>query len=219
MDLHFLIPQHSSSSIEQTRRLAATARPPTQGEDVRFRFERRQLHEQKEAVTAFQSPASVQEVLDTFGAGRDGQDAEAWPAEPGAVNVLRPRRFVCEEFAVKAARGQADPCHRHGGSVGFKEEPCAIPLSALVQRLQTKDAIWDDAAFQTPANVHRPLKRLSLPPDNARQLALIRTKQPNASLLAARGIYRAAGYTLVNSEPHHSFGQALVGETWELVLS
>ena len=41
----------------------------------------------------------------------------------------------------------------------------------------------------------------------------------NASLLAARGIYRAAGYTLVNSEPHNSFGQALVGETWELALS
>ena len=41
----------------------------------------------------------------------------------------------------------------------------------------------------------------------------------HASLLAARGIYRAAGYTLVSSEPHHSFGQTLVGETWELVLA
>jgi GNAT superfamily N-acetyltransferase len=41
----------------------------------------------------------------------------------------------------------------------------------------------------------------------------------NANLLAARGIYRAAGYALVRSESHHSFGRALVGETWELVLS
>ena len=41
----------------------------------------------------------------------------------------------------------------------------------------------------------------------------------NASLLAARGIYRAAGYTLVNSKPHNSFGHALVGETWERALS
>ena len=41
----------------------------------------------------------------------------------------------------------------------------------------------------------------------------------NANLLAARGIYRAAGYALVRSEPHHSFGHDLVGETWELVLS
>ena len=41
----------------------------------------------------------------------------------------------------------------------------------------------------------------------------------NASLLAARGIYRRCGYVLTHSEPHHSFGHALVGETWELTLS
>jgi DNA-binding MarR family transcriptional regulator/predicted N-acetyltransferase YhbS len=40
----------------------------------------------------------------------------------------------------------------------------------------------------------------------------------NANLAAARGIYRQAGYVLTHSEPHHSFGHDLVGETWELVL-
>lgn len=40
----------------------------------------------------------------------------------------------------------------------------------------------------------------------------------NANLLAARGIYRKAGYVLVRSELHHSFGHDLVGETWELAL-
>jgi DNA-binding MarR family transcriptional regulator/GNAT superfamily N-acetyltransferase len=40
----------------------------------------------------------------------------------------------------------------------------------------------------------------------------------NASLIAARGIYRKAGYVLTHSEPHHSFGHDLVGETWELGL-
>ncbi len=40
----------------------------------------------------------------------------------------------------------------------------------------------------------------------------------NASLLAARGIYAKAGYVLTHSEPHHSFGHDLVGETWELAL-
>ncbi len=40
----------------------------------------------------------------------------------------------------------------------------------------------------------------------------------NSVLLAARGIYAKAGYTLVASEPHHSFGQPLVGEVWELAL-
>jgi DNA-binding MarR family transcriptional regulator/GNAT superfamily N-acetyltransferase len=37
-------------------------------------------------------------------------------------------------------------------------------------------------------------------------------------LLAARGIYERAGFVRVASEPHHSFGHDLVGETWELTL-
>jgi DNA-binding MarR family transcriptional regulator/GNAT superfamily N-acetyltransferase len=41
----------------------------------------------------------------------------------------------------------------------------------------------------------------------------------NSLLVAARGIYRKAGYQLVASEAHTSFGHALVGETWELELS
>jgi DNA-binding MarR family transcriptional regulator/GNAT superfamily N-acetyltransferase len=41
----------------------------------------------------------------------------------------------------------------------------------------------------------------------------------NSNLVAARSIYRKAGYTLVASEAHHSFGHDLVGETWELVLA
>ena len=37
-------------------------------------------------------------------------------------------------------------------------------------------------------------------------------------LLPARVIYQRAGYRLVASEPHHSFGQDLVGEHWEKSL-
>lgn len=40
----------------------------------------------------------------------------------------------------------------------------------------------------------------------------------NSILLAARAIYMKAGFRLVHSEPHPSFGQNLVGETWELTL-
>jgi DNA-binding MarR family transcriptional regulator/predicted N-acetyltransferase YhbS len=40
----------------------------------------------------------------------------------------------------------------------------------------------------------------------------------NSNLLAARAIYGKAGYRLVASEAHHSFGHDLVGETWELAL-
>jgi DNA-binding MarR family transcriptional regulator/GNAT superfamily N-acetyltransferase len=36
----------------------------------------------------------------------------------------------------------------------------------------------------------------------------------NSVLVAARGIYAKAGYRLLRSEPHHSFGHDLVGEYW-----
>lgn len=41
----------------------------------------------------------------------------------------------------------------------------------------------------------------------------------NNLLTAARGIYQKAGYTLTASEPHHSFGHDLVGETWQKELA
>jgi DNA-binding MarR family transcriptional regulator/N-acetylglutamate synthase-like GNAT family acetyltransferase len=40
----------------------------------------------------------------------------------------------------------------------------------------------------------------------------------NSILLAARHIYEKAGFRLIHSEPHRSFGHDLVGETWELTL-
>jgi DNA-binding MarR family transcriptional regulator/GNAT superfamily N-acetyltransferase len=40
-----------------------------------------------------------------------------------------------------------------------------------------------------------------------------------SQLDTARGIYQKAGYRLIRSEPDNSFGQALVGEVWELPLT
>jgi GNAT superfamily N-acetyltransferase len=40
----------------------------------------------------------------------------------------------------------------------------------------------------------------------------------NDILVSARRLYEAAGFTLTASQPHHSWGQNLVGQTWTLAL-
>jgi hypothetical protein len=40
----------------------------------------------------------------------------------------------------------------------------------------------------------------------------------NDILVSARRIYQAAGFQLVQEEPHHSFDKDLVGQYWELPL-
>jgi GNAT superfamily N-acetyltransferase len=40
----------------------------------------------------------------------------------------------------------------------------------------------------------------------------------NSVLTSARHLYEKAGFQLLATEPHHSYGHDLVGETWELTL-
>ena len=53
----------------------------------------------------------------------------------------------------------------------------------------------------------------------AREAGYARIRLWTQSILTgARAIYRKAGYRLIATEPHRSFGAELIGENWELTL-
>ena len=54
------------------------------------------------------------------------------------------------------------------------------------------------------------------PPRLVRSISMI--GMATLFLIGARKIYQDAGFALVKTEPHRSWGQNLIGETWEREL-
>ncbi len=109
--------------------------------------------------------------------GGDGQHAKPLPAEPGAVKVLRPSRFVGEQFSLETGLVKIAACHGHGVTVGFKEIPTLFAVE-----FQTKYPVGNDPAFLPLADVHLPLKRFA----PVRDLQIVRRQQPDVFPVPAR---------------------------------
>ena len=142
---------------------------------------------------------------------------------------------ICPRCAVRAGirleRGLRGPCCRDRRAVHPQVQPGA---GALLDRRDGRRAGWlgvpraaiEDGGQAAPADP-RPRARgqgigkrlVDECIAHARKLGYRKlTLWTQSTLLAARHIYKAAGFKLVTTEPHCSFGVDLVGEYWELKL-
>src|ERR1017187_9036830 len=112
-------------------------------------------------MPALQLRTRTNERFHPRGTGGDRKHSETMDAEISLVNFLRPRRFVCEEFAVERSLGKSPARDRHGPPVGFKEEICPLVLAACIGIFQGEYAIRDDAEFFTALDRHSPPERLA----------------------------------------------------------
>ena len=186
-------------------------------------------------------PAAKQQRL--VEALRTVEDLLAVPAERASPYLLRPHQpgdlgWVVHRHAVLYAE-----------EYGFNEEFEALVATVVadfVKRFDPRrDHCWIAEKDGVPVGsvfcVHRTARvaqlRLLLIEPGARGVGLgarlvdecIRfarragyrtlTLWTNSILVAARRLYEAAGFRLIDSEPHRSFGHDLVGETWELDLT
>ena len=89
--------------VKNARRVAGFSAPPDRRE--RVFFQNCPVGKQKQPVAAFQLGTGIKERFHPRGNRGDGQNAETMDAKTPLVNLLRPGRFVCDEFAVKGGLG------------------------------------------------------------------------------------------------------------------
>ena len=128
-----------------------------------------------QSLTRFNYP------LNPLSAGGDSQNTKPLPTEPGAVEVLRPSRFVGEQFPLETGSVEVVACDGHGVPVGFEEIPALIPVG-----LQAENPVGNDTAFLPLADVHLPLKRFA----HIRDLQIVRRQQADIFPVPARQFNR-----------------------------
>ena len=112
-------------------------------------------------MAAFQLRAGVQEALCSLGTGSDCKHAKARETKTGAVDRLRPSRFVRDQLPVERSLREVAAHYRHCSTVGFKEEISANGIANMISKLQGEHAIGDDAQLHNAGDVHLPLERLA----------------------------------------------------------
>ncbi|WP_327250602.1 GNAT family N-acetyltransferase [Streptomyces sp. NBC_01244] len=140
--------------------------------------------------------ALVARIVADYAAGRDPSRESAWIAE------LDGRR-VGSVFCV----ADKEDKENKGGGEGGEDQGGTAKLRILL--------------VDPAARGHRLGSRLvARCVDFAREAGYERIRLwTNDTLVAARGIYLAAGFRLVEEEPHHSFGADLIAQVYELDLS
>jgi hypothetical protein len=146
-----------ASLIEQSRSFTIARGPPEYREKIGRVAQRLCVSEQKHTVTAFKPATGFKQVLRTLSTGGDSQDTEAMKTKTGAMDVLFPRRFVGERFAVKGRLTEILPDNRHGGTVGFKKVKRFVAGRGV---LQTKRFIRSQTQ-PVGTDVDRPMKRVA----------------------------------------------------------
>src|SRR5580693_3061469 len=92
------------------------------------------------------------------------------------MDVLCPSRFIGQQLSVKTGLVQIAARDGHGGAVSFKKIPAPLAVE-----FQTEDAVGNDAASVTLADVHIPLKRFT----HFWNVQIVRCQRPNAVSIPA----------------------------------
>ena len=99
-----------------------------------------------------QGSAGSQHRLQPLLVRRYNKNSEPLPTETGTMHILRPGGGISQKFSIDAASLQSFSFHRHGATVRLHTKP-----DCSARNLYSKDTIGNQTAFQTFADVNRPL--------------------------------------------------------------